>query len=268
MTREEATEEIKRIKQGMQCDFGWNKSGIEALDMAIEALQTEFSEDCISRQQALDTFGLSENTRKYGGDHSGYDTIMLYEVQDALEALPSVQPTVCIAKISFDDQQMKEMIDKAISNFDFSDLISRQAVIDAVCRFGCGNERNGKLMITMAEAKQSIVDLLEDLPSVQPEQKMGHWIDTGSGQECSLCREIQYGYDNFRRFCASCGAKMESEENMKYKTIDNPCYHCYTGAIGECAMIECEHLLNSWSQDLESETIEILNTQAEGSDKE
>jgi len=48
--------------------------------------------DLISRQAALDTFGLSEKTRKYGGDHSGYDTIMLYEVQDAIEALPPVNP--------------------------------------------------------------------------------------------------------------------------------------------------------------------------------
>jgi len=47
--------------------------------------------DLISRQAALDTFGLSGKSRKYGGDHSGYDTIMLYEVQDALEALPSIQ---------------------------------------------------------------------------------------------------------------------------------------------------------------------------------
>lgn len=45
--------------------------------------------DLISRQAALRTFGLSEKSRKYGGDHSGYQTIMLYEVQDALEALPS-----------------------------------------------------------------------------------------------------------------------------------------------------------------------------------
>lgn len=45
--------------------------------------------DLISREAALKTFGLSEKSRKYGGDHSGYQTIMLYEVQDALEALPS-----------------------------------------------------------------------------------------------------------------------------------------------------------------------------------
>lgn len=46
----------------------------------------------ISLNAALDTFGLSEKTRKYGGDHSGYDTLMLYEVQDALEALPDAGP--------------------------------------------------------------------------------------------------------------------------------------------------------------------------------
>ena len=48
--------------------------------------------DLISRQAAIDAFGLSEKTRKYGGDHSGYDTRMLYEIQDILESLPSAQP--------------------------------------------------------------------------------------------------------------------------------------------------------------------------------
>ena len=48
--------------------------------------------DLISRQAALDAFGLSEKTRKWGGDHSGYDTMMLYEIQDTLEDLPSVNP--------------------------------------------------------------------------------------------------------------------------------------------------------------------------------
>lgn len=48
--------------------------------------------DLINRQSALDAFGLSEKTRKYGGDHSGYETMMLYEIQDILEWLPSAQP--------------------------------------------------------------------------------------------------------------------------------------------------------------------------------
>lgn len=44
------------------------------------------------------------------------------------------------------------------------------------------------------------------------ERKTGKWIDTGSGQECSCCGEIQYGYDNGRRYCPWCGAKMEVDE--------------------------------------------------------
>ena len=37
----------------------------------------------------------------------------------------------------------------------------------------------------------------------------GHWIDTGSGQECSVCGEIQYGYDSGRFYCQKCGALMD-----------------------------------------------------------
>ena len=54
--------------------------------------EQEPCEDCISRQAVLDAFGLSEKTRKYGGDHSGYDTMMKYEIQDVIEDLPSVNP--------------------------------------------------------------------------------------------------------------------------------------------------------------------------------
>ena len=50
-------------------------------------------DDTISRKEALEAFGLSEKTRKYGGDHSGYDTMMLYEIQDVLESLPSARDT-------------------------------------------------------------------------------------------------------------------------------------------------------------------------------
>ena len=44
-------------------------------------------------------------------------------------------------------------------------------------------------------------------------RSQGEWIDTGSGQECNVCHEIQYGYDNFRHFCANCGAYMQTKEN-------------------------------------------------------
>ena len=68
----------------------------ELYDMP-EQLGTNLAEvgtDAISRQDALEAFGLSEKTRKYGGDHSGYDTMMMYEIQDTIENLPPIQPEI------------------------------------------------------------------------------------------------------------------------------------------------------------------------------
>ena len=62
-----------------------------------------------------------------------------------------------------------------------------------------------------AEEYQRIIDRFMAFVSAEP--RKGKWIDTGSGQECSECHEIQYGYDTFRYFCAFCGADMRGEED-------------------------------------------------------
>lgn len=64
-----------------------NKNGMPNFSTAEEV---EPCKDAVSRQWLLDYFGLSEQTRKHGGDYSGYDTRMLYEIQDAIEDAPSV----------------------------------------------------------------------------------------------------------------------------------------------------------------------------------
>ena len=48
-----------------------------------------------------------------------------------------------------------------------SDLISRQAAIEAICKEGTRLERNGT--VAMCEIKQWCIDLLERLPAAQPE---------------------------------------------------------------------------------------------------
>lgn len=56
---------------------------------------------------------------------------------------------------------------------------------------------------------QALIEALEKVPTIEAKPvRHGQWIDTGSGQECSVCGEIQYGYDNFRYYCPFCGAKM------------------------------------------------------------
>ena len=81
------------------------------------------------------------------------------------------------------------------------DSISRQAVLDLVVTNH--TELNGVNVVMYSPLYKDI----KQLPSVTPQSKMGHWIDTGSGQECSECGEIQHGYDNFRFYCAKCGSK-------------------------------------------------------------
>lgn len=51
------------------------------------------------------------------------------------------------------------------------DLISRQAAIDAVCTHGTELERRGITVLSVANHKQATVDLLEQLPSAQPERE-------------------------------------------------------------------------------------------------
>lgn len=58
--------------------------------------------------------------------------------------------------------------------------------------------------LIMAEKQADHISALEK----RNRRKQGYWIDTGSGQECSVCGEVQPGYDNFRNYCANCGARM------------------------------------------------------------
>ena len=97
-----------------------------------------------------------------------------------------------------------------------ADLISRAAAIKAVEEYlqgldSCISEdklkldgyRNG-LQVAMYEVNNA--PAVDAAPVVH-----ARWRDTGSGQECSACNEIQYGYDTGRFYCPNCGAKMDGE---------------------------------------------------------
>jgi len=96
-----------------------------------------------------------------------------------------------------------------------SDLISRKAAQKLICEYGTRLERDGVYEMTMCAVKQWAVDLLDELPSVEPERKPGKWIwDKRTGTyHCSEC-----GHDPLHedvgeieeyKYCMNCGAKME-----------------------------------------------------------
>ena len=123
------------------------------------------------------------------------------------------------------------------------DLISRQAVIDAIE----DDNRNGMWSCFVSDDDaQKFKTVIKELPSVkqepkteqeddyfrkivevaisqlradrdrledelakrEQEPKTGHWIEMPIGFKCSNCNELE---DKTTKFCPNCGAKMESE---------------------------------------------------------
>ncbi len=79
-----------------------------------------------------------------------------------------------------------------------------------------GDKMSGYVKVDTLKEKFTskwILDRIDQHPIADVvEVKHGRWIDTGSGQECSICKEIQYGYDSTRNYCPNCGADMRGEE--------------------------------------------------------
>lgn len=116
--------------------------------------------DCVSRKTALDAFGLSEKTRKYGGDHSGYDTRMLYEIQDTLENLPAVQT------------ERTEHIPETKAVRSKRDCVDLSELVSATF-YDQEHEEWTQQIVTIADVLDSVCDEYTILPSVQPEPR---WI--------------------------------------------------------------------------------------------
>ena len=93
-----------------------------------------------------------------------------------------------------------------------NDLISRQQAIDAVEKNACNTQR--------------IMDAVNNLPSVQPERKTGHWKHINEEEERAkhdgqllgwmpwYCSECGCGVGKHQTaFCPNCGADMRGGED-------------------------------------------------------
>lgn len=104
-----------------------------------------------------------------------------------------------------------------------SDLISRQAAIDAVDNYiGTFDAIDVNFLDGLKTAKK----LMMQLPSAQPERKCGKWeekavsdekvIDEWQSARCSACGKYHtapymYYFNNYN-FCPNCGARMTEED--------------------------------------------------------
>jgi len=93
--------------------------------------------------------------------------------------------------------EAKQMAIKALEREPCDDAVSRQAAIDGL------NSINGTSELDKA------FEVIENLPSVLPKQKRGHWLPTSfidRTYECDICHN--YVYDK-TKYCPNCGCKME-----------------------------------------------------------
>lgn len=98
------------------------------------------------------------------------------------------------------------------------DAISRQAVLDATVK-----KNSIWNMITNSKG-ENLEEIISQLPSVTPQQRIGRWIKTRLDDEpdkicddcgtycwkCSICGSDASGWGNYK-YCPNCGAKMEVE---------------------------------------------------------
>lgn len=210
-----------------------------AMCLAVEALKAQLSredatkdatnDDIISRQAAMDAFGLSEKTRKYGGDHSGYDTRMLYEIQNALEDLPSAQPEITDGQavehlqasgwMQNHDKQMYEMglRERLADDSDSYDALLPSAQPEPNYDEWCTDcKEYDKERHCCPRWNRVIRETLKD---AQPERKTGKWVRVDEKPYfrkhfdrvcCSACRAE--GISKWS-FCPNCGADMRGEQD-------------------------------------------------------
>lgn len=50
--------------------------------------------DLVKRDDVFEALGITDKSTKYGGDHSGYNTLMLYEIKGAIDSIPTAEPTI------------------------------------------------------------------------------------------------------------------------------------------------------------------------------
>ena len=107
------------------------------------------------------------------------------------------------------------------------DLISRQQAIVAIEQHRIavleGHKWDEGIEYGYAAAHRHLVDIIEQLPSIQLECKIGQWIPSDSELEikCNKCgkdfSEYVYSIDyiflaEHPKFCPNCGAIMKGEE--------------------------------------------------------
>lgn len=130
---------------------------------------------------------------------------------EVLEQEPC-EKTQMVDKSTFSQEQYRADLQSAFdcgkASADCEDAISRQAARKIIL-----DEFEGWPTDEEVAQLKRLTKQIDELPSVTPKQKMGHWIHFAWSDDCSECGWSTGKYESPTKYCPNCGAKMgESEE--------------------------------------------------------
>ena len=192
MTREEAINLLSQfVKDG---DGFLSDNTIEAFKMAIKALEQEPCVDAISREDAIDILlNEMECVQRASDEECNRDCAKCDLLRDTNKILQAYR--IAIRALEHPEENVVAIVP-------CGDAISRQKVLDVI-------NLNWYY-------RKNCIEAIENLPSVNPQQKTGYWILT-SDDDYEYCTCSECGYQNGEnwmigsqiKFCQECGAKMQ-----------------------------------------------------------
>ena len=105
-----------------------------------------------------------------------------------------------------------------------NDLIIRKAAIEYFQRIIDATNTDGRYNLGFIDGLEFCINHLSTMPSVQPEQKKGKWIECERVEYTQFHPDYSSFYSTFRctsclkanyrkeKYCPNCGAKMEGEQ--------------------------------------------------------
>lgn len=125
-----------------------------------------------------------------------------------------------VAILSIIDEEIERLEQKPCE-----DAISRRATIDAIYKKHIGGKdaiENAPINDLYACGLEEAIDAVDNMPSVKPQPKTGHWIgideEPHEDYECDRCGYVVSTYTaNIEphteyKYCPNCGAKMQEVE--------------------------------------------------------
>lgn len=144
--------------------------------------------------------------------------------EEAIDVLKHNYPSSCYEDLC----EAVEIAIKALEQPEpCEDTISRQAAIDALMKRDKELRNINWYDKPFAEGECKGIDdaleIINTLPSAQPERKMGRWILWNyPGEECAICSacgeeydqmELYIGGNGYPKYCPNCGAAMRQPED-------------------------------------------------------